>query len=289
MKPLLKWVGGKQKLLDLIIPNMPKKMNNYHELFVGGGSVLLGVLEAQKINEIIVQKNIYAYDSNPILIAFYKQIQKDYNKLYIEVLKLKNDYENCKEQENKAAYYYKIRTLYNSAEIDIEKIAMFVFLNKTGFRGLFRINKSGGYNVPYGNYKNPNIADKDAWREVSELIKNVKFFCCDFEDVKNIKKNDFIYMDPPYIPEQKNGFVSYSKDGFTEEKHNKLFELCHKLKCNFMMSNSNTKTVQQKMKKFNLTMIMARRAINSKNPGSFTFELIITNYDSPDKAIQINF
>ncbi len=289
MKPLLKWIGGKQKLLDLIIPNMPKNMNNYHELFVGGGSVLLGVLESQKINEIIVQKNIYAYDSNPILIAFYKQIQKDYNKLYIEVIKLKNKYNNCKEQEDKATYYYKIRSLYNSKEIDIEKIAMFVFLNKTGFRGLFRLNKSGGYNVPYGNYKNPKIADKEAWKDVNELIKNVKFICCDFEDVKKIKKDDFIYMDPPYVPEQKNGFVSYSKEGFSEEKYNTLFKLCHKLKCNFMMSNSNTKTVQQKMEKFNLTMIMARRAINSKEPGSFACELIITNYESPDKAIQINF
>ncbi len=285
MKPLLKWIGGKQKLLDFIFPQLPKNINNYHELFVGGGSVLLKILEAKKTNELIVNKNIYAYDSNPILIAFYKQIQKDHNKLYKAVLKLKNDWKSEETDEDKATYYYKIRTLYNSKKIDITKIAMFVFLNKTGFRGLYRINKSGKFNVPYGNYKNPQIADINEWKKASELIKNVKFICCDFESlfanffIKNINKNDFIYMDPPYVPEKKNGFVSYSKDGFTKEKHDKLFDMCNKLNCKFLMSNSNTDMVRNNLKKFNINEILARRAINSKNPNATTTELLIKNYN----------
>jgi DNA adenine methylase len=284
MKPLLKWIGGKQKLLHFIFDHIPKKINNYHELFLGGGSVLLELLEKQKANEILIQKNIYAYDSNATLIAFHKQIQKDHDKLYREVLKLKNNWKNEETDEDKAAYYYKVRALYNSKEIDIEKIAMFVFLNKTGFRGLFRLNKSGGFNVPYGNYKNPKIADINEWEKVSKLIKNVKFICIDFEKLfpnfflKNINKNDFIYMDPPYVPEKKNGFVSYSKDGFTKEKHHKLFEMCNKINCKFLMSNSNTELVKNELKKFIISIIWARRAINSKNPQSKTIELLIKNY-----------
>ena len=199
-------------------------------------------------------------------------------------MKLKNNWKNEETDEDKATYYYNIRTLYNSKTIDIEKIAMFVFLNKTGFRGLFRLNKSGGFNVPYGNYKNPKIADIDEWKKVSELIKDVIFVCSDFEKlfpnffIKNINKNDFIYMDPPYVPKKKNGFVSYSKDGFTKEKHNKLFEMCNKLNCKFLMSNSDTDIVKKELKKFYMSLIWARRSINSKNPEATTTELLIRNF-----------
>jgi len=275
--PILKWVGGKRKLLKYLLPKFPQNIDNYHELFTGGGSVLLGLLQAQKRNEIIVKKNIYAYDSNPILIAFYKQIQTDCNKLYIEVLKLKNDFVNQPTQEDKSLYYYNIRTLYNNSEINLEKIAMFVFLNKTCFRGVFRLNKKGGFNVPYGNYKNPEIINEQHLKNISELIKDVKFICCDFEDVKNIKKNDFVYMDPPYVPSQKNGFVNYSKIGFVQEKHEALFKKCIKMKCKWMLSNSNTETVKNALENFNIEEITARRAINSTNPSATAKEVIIYN------------
>lgn len=275
--PILKWIGGKRKLFKHIFSFFPRKIMNYHELFIGGGSVLLGLLEAQKRNEIIVEKNIYAYDSNPILIAFYKQIQTDYNKLYKEVLKLKNHLISLPSDEEKSLYYYNIRTLYNNSEINLEKIAMFIFLNKTCFRGLFRLNKSGKFNVPYGNYKNPEIINEQHLKNISELIKDVKFICCDFEDVKNIKKNDFVYMDPPYVPAQKNGFVSYSKNGFVQEKHEALFKICNKMKCKWILSNSNTETVKNALKNFNIEEITARRAINSTNPASSIKEVIIYN------------
>lgn len=273
LKSPIKWVGGKSKLFGSISAYYPVEINNYHELFVGGGSALLGLLDMVKNKKIKVNGKIYAYDSNEILIAYYKFLQSDYSLLYDTVMKIKNA-----EIEEKEEYYYYIRNLYNTRkDIDIMKVAEFVYMNKTGFRGVFRLNKSGGFNVPYGHYKNPTIVNKEHLKKVSELIKNVEFMCCDFEDVKNIKENDLVYMDPPYVPEKKGGFVSYSKNGFVKEKHEALFKLCKNMKCKWVLSNSNTETVREALKHFNIQEIDARRAINSKNPAAKTKEVIIYN------------
>jgi len=302
LKSPLKWVGGESKLFGLISQHYPSVINNYHELFVGGGSALIGLLEMAKQSKIKINGKIYAYDSNEVLIAYYKFLQTDYHALYMKVWRLKNNlmYQKRKEEkvlekkkekdltgeekeilkkmrERRSEFYYKLRTIYNNKNLDEEKIAMFVFLNKTSFRGLFRLNKSGGYNVPYGNYDNPQIVCKEHLKNVSELIKDVEFICCDFEKVKNIKEDDFVYMDPPYVPEKKGGFVSYGKTGFVKEKHEALFKLCNNMKCKWVLSNSNAETVRDALKKFNIQEIDARRAINSKNPGSKTKEVIIYN------------
>jgi len=273
-KPLIKWVGGKHKLLEHIIPHFPKEINNYHELFLGGGSVLLGVLSQINDKKIKIKGKIYAYDFNPVLIAFYKAIQSNWKELYDTIMKIKKAGEKVDDKE----YYYYIRQLYNSRDdTDMSRVAEFVYLNKTCFRGLFRLNKSGGFNVPYGNYKKPGIADPKEFEKVSQLIKDVTFICKDFEDVKISSKKDFVYMDPPYVPEKKNSFTAYSKVGFTEDKHNALFDKCIKMKCKWVMSNSNTEPVKEKLKKFTIKEIEARRAINSKNPAAKTKEVIIYN------------
>mgnify|MGYP001176383855 FL=1 len=302
LKSPLKWIGGKSKLFDSISQHYPCEINNYHELFVGGGSALIGLLDMVKRSKTKINGKIYAYDSNKVLIEYYKYLQRDYNALFMRVWRLKNNLmyqkrkeervlENKKEKdlteeekeilkkmrERRSEFYYKLRTIYNNKNLDEEKIAMFVFLNKTGFRGLFRLNKSGGYNVPYGNYDNPQIVDKEHLKNVSELIKDVEFICCDFEKVKNIKEDDFVYMDPPYVPENKGGFVSYSKIGFVKEKHEALFKLCNDMKCKWVLSNSNVEIVREALKKFNIEEIEARRAINSTNPGAKTKEVIIYN------------
>ena len=302
LKSPLKWVGGKSKLFGLISQHYPSVINNYHELFVGGGSALIGLLEMVKQSKIKINGKIYAYDSNEVLIAYYKLLQTDYNGLYMKVSGLKNNlmYQKRKEEkilekkkkkdlteeeeevlkkmhERRSEFYYKLRTIYNNKKLDEEKIGMFAFLNKTCFRGIFRLNKSGGYNVPYGNYDNPQIVEKEHLKQVSELIKDVEFICCDFEKVKNIKEDDFVYMDPPYVPEKKGGFVSYNKNGFTQEKHEALFEMCNKMKCKWILSNSNTETVKDALSNFNIQEIYARRAINSKNPAAKTKELIVYN------------
>ena len=302
LKSPLKWIGGKSKLFDSISQHYPCEINNYHELFVGGGSALIGLLDMVKRSKTKINGKIYAYDSNEVLIAYYKYLQRDYNALFMRVWRLKNNLmyqkrkeekvlENKKEKdlteeekeilkkmgERRSEFYYKLRTIYNNKNLGEEKIAMFVFLNKTGFRGLFRLNKSGGYNVPYGNYDNTQIVDKEHLKNVSELIKDVEFICCDFEKVKNIKEDDFVYMDPPYVPENKGGFVSYSKIGFVKEKHEALFKLCNDMKCKWVLSNSNVEIVREALKKFNIQEIEARRAINSTNPGAKTKEVIIYN------------
>ena len=274
-KPLLKWVGGKSKLLQKIIPLFPKEITNYHELFLGGGSVLLSVLTAIKDNKLKVTGKICAYDSNPILIAFYRAIRGDYKKLYETVRKIMK----AGEKNDKKEYFYHIRKIYNSRkEINLMKVAEFVYLNKTCFRGLFRLNQMGGFNVPYGHYDNPSICDEISYKQISELISDVEFYCLDFETGReNIDKGDFVYMDPPYIPEKKNGFVSYSKDGFSKEKHESLFKICEEADFKFVLSNSNTDIVKDSFKNFTILEIDARRAIHSKNPGSKTKELLIYN------------
>ncbi len=302
LKSPIKWVGGKSKLFDSISQHYPSEINNYHELFVGGGSALIGLLDMVEKSKIKINGKIYAYDYNEVLIAYYKFLQSDYQALYMKVSQLKNNlmYQKRKEEkevekkkkkelteedkeiikkmhERRSEFYYQIRTIYNNRKLDEEKIAMFVFLNKTCFRGVFRLNKKGGFNVPYGNYDNPQIVNKENLKKISELIKDVEFICCDFEKVKNIKKDDFVYMDPPYVPEKKNGFVSYGKTGFVKEKHEALFKICNDMKCKWVLSNSNTETVRNALKKFNIREINARRAINSKNPAAKTKEVIIYN------------
>ncbi len=273
-KPLIKWVGGKHKLLHHLLTKFPTTINNYHELFLGGGSVLLGVLSAQENKKITIKGKLYAYDSNPVLIEFYKAIQSNWKELYETIMKIKKAGEKVEDKE----YYYYIRQLYNSRDdTDMARIAEFVYLNKTCFRGIFRLNKSGGFNVPHGNYKNPKIADPIEFEKVSKSIQNVEFICSDFEKVNIRSKKDFVYMDPPYVPEKKDSFVSYDKVGFTEEKHNALFDKCIKMKCKWMMSNSNTEPVREKLKKFNIVEIDARRAINSKNPAAKTKEVVVYN------------
>uniref|UniRef100_A0A6C0C3Y7 site-specific DNA-methyltransferase (adenine-specific) n=1 Tax=viral metagenome TaxID=1070528 RepID=A0A6C0C3Y7_9ZZZZ len=189
-------------------------------------------------------------------------------------MKIKKAGEKVEDKE----YYYYIRQLYNSRDDTyMTRIAEFVYLNKTCFRGIFRLNKSGGFNVPYGNYKNPKIADPIEFEKVSKSIQNVEFICSDFEKVNIRSKKDFVYLDPPYVPEKKDSFVAYDKVGFTEEKNNALFDKCVKMKCKWMMSNSNTEPVREKLKKFNIVEIEARRAINSKNPAAKTKEIIVYN------------
>ena len=158
--------------------------------------------------------------------------------------------------------------------------AMFIFLNKTCFRGLYRTGPNG-FNVPYGHYNNPSIYDDDNIKEISELIKNVEFVVSDFSNsIIRAKKKDFLYLDPPYLPEKETSFVSYNLEGFNIDKHNQLFNLCHQLKENkikFLMSNSNVKLIHDSFNNYNIEIIECKRSINSKNPAKKTNEVLINN------------
>mgnify|MGYP001245132314 FL=1 len=299
-KPILKWVGGKTQIIDTVISNFPVEMNNYHEPFLGGGSVLLTLLTSIK-NEIIkVNGNIYAYDLNESLIYTYKNIQTQHNDVYNKLQEIITEFNKCGngevnrkpenlEQAKKAKenYYYWIRSKYNNLCLTDKKstlcTAMFIFLNKTCFRGVFREGPNG-FNVPYGHYKNPEIINKEHLEEVHQLIQNVTFECCDFNSsLSKAKSNDFIYLDPPYAPNTDTSFVGYTKDGFDIDQHNKLFNLIHSLtetNKRIMLSNADVELVRKNFtnEKYNILSIICKRSINSKNPDAKAKEVIIKNY-----------
>ena len=292
-KPFLKWVGGKTQIINDIIAKIPSQMNNYHELFLGGGSVLLAVLSLQKQNKITIKNKIYAYDINNVLINVYKNIQNNKDELYEIINLYLKEYDDIKgsvinrnpstieeAKTSKESYYYWIRNKYNNIDKNtIECSALFMFLNKTCFRGMYREGPNG-YNVPYGHYKKtPTIISKKDLDYISDLLKNVQFKSCSFtESIKNIKDGDFVYLDPPYAPEKSTSFVKYVSEGFNIETHQILFDNIKKMKnVKFIMSNAKVDLVTDNFKEYNCNDIIARRAINSKKPQSKTTEVIIYN------------
>jgi DNA adenine methylase len=294
-KPFLKWIGGKTQIIDSIVKRIPKEMNNYHELFLGGGSVLLAVLSLQKEDKIIIKDKIYAYDINYDLINLYKHIQNYQKELYSYIKVLIDEYDSLDKTEgpinrkpktieeaktSKESYYYWIRNRYNQiCKNTIECSAIFMFLNKTCFRGMFREGPNG-FNVPYGHYKKtPTIISKEDLDNISDLIKNVEFQHLGFQDsIKKVKEGDFIYIDPPYVPEDSNSFTEYVKEGFDLNTHKLLFSEIKKLEnIKFLMSNSKVDFVINNCKEYNCNDIITRRSIHSKNPGSKTTEVFIYN------------
>jgi DNA adenine methylase len=292
-KPFLKWVGGKTQIINDIISKIPNEMNNYHELFLGGGSVLLAVLSLQKQNKIQIKNKIYAYDINSVLINVYKNIQNNKDELYKHINLYINEYDSIEgtiinrkptsieeAKTSKESYYYWIRIKYNKIDINaIECSALFMFINKTCFRGMYREGPNG-YNVPYGHYKKtPTIIFEKDLNYISDLIKDVEFINCSFtESIQNVKDGDFVYLDPPYAPVNSNSFVGYVADGFNLETHKMLFNEIKKMEnIKFVMSNAKVDLVTDNFKDYNCNDIIARRAINSKKPGSTTTEVIIYN------------
>ena len=298
-KPLLKWVGGKGQIIEKLLKKLPKKINNYHEIFVGGGSFLIMVLWAKEKNYITIDGDINVYDLNEALIETYNNIKNNKDKLFESIKQIETEFNSCEIEgdvkrkpinkedamTSKESYYYWIRKQYNEEKdkSSIKSSSYFIFLNKTGFRGMYREGPNG-FNIPYGNYKNPKIIDKDELDYISELIKNVNFYNSDFsKSFENIQEeNNFIYLDPPYAPENDKSFVGYTKDGFDIKQHELLFDLTNKIseKNMIMMSNANVQLFRDSLsdKKYKYEVVSCRRAINSKNPGAKTEEVIITNY-----------
>ena len=300
VKPVLKWVGGKTQIIDKLIEGFPVEINNYREAFLGGGSVLFALLSYVKSGIIKIHGSVYAYDLNEPLIYIYKNIQAHHNELYNTLQTIITDYNECGNGEinrtpknieeakiAKENYYYWTRNEYNKLCLTDKKgilsSAMFIFLNKTCFRGVFRVGPKG-FNVPYGHYNNPEIINKEHLEEIHNLIQNVVFECCDFNtSLTNVEANDFVYLDPPYNKEADTSFVGYTENGFGIEKNIELFGLCNDVlnhNTKFIMSNSNTDFVKQNFpeEKYKIEVITAKRSINSKNPSSKTTELIIKNY-----------
>jgi DNA adenine methylase len=226
----------------------------------------------------------------------YNNIQKQPKRLYKRLIALITKFEGIPDEsnernlkpvneveanKNKESYYYWVRQQYNNMKErnSCDCSAMFIFLNKTCFRGVYRVGPNG-FNVPYGNYNNPSIIDKEHLMEISKLVQNVQFHHMDFAvALQRVVANDFVYMDPPYAPENEKSFVGYNADGFNMEQHLKLFNRCNEMKDNnirLIMSNADVVLVRDKMSRFNITSIECKRSINSKNPGAKTNEVIIS-------------
>ena len=299
VKPFMKWVGGKTQIINDVLELFPKTMNNYHEPFLGGGSVLLALLTHKANGSIKVTGKIYASDLNSNLIGLYKNIQSEPDALIKEVKKIMEEFAKCKgtDVNRKAStieeamtspesYYFWTRTKFNAlskeARTSVPASAMLLFMNKTCFRGVYREGPKG-FNVPFGNYKKPSILDEEHIKTVSRLIKDVVFTNCSFNDaLTKITANDFVYLDPPYAPENETSFVSYTADGFKLDNHKVLFKICGEMKAKnvkMLMSNAEVKLVKDAFPAVTYTtkIISCRRAIHSKEPSARTNEVLITN------------
>lgn len=285
-KPFLKWVGGKTQILKNVMDKFPKEMNNYHEIFLGGGSVLLALLSRE---DIVIKGEIYAYDYNETLINLFRDVKENGVELFLLLKQIVKKYSSIHTQKgsrepkdinqailSKESFYYWIRKQYNQEQESLNKSAMLLFLNKTCFRGLYRVGPNG-FNVPYGHYNTPTFPTEEEMDNISRMISKVTFICSDFSDsLSRVDKGDFVYLDPPYAPETKKSFVSYTNCGFSNDSHEELFRLTKTLPCSFLMSNSCVDMVLNNFSEYSIDKIDVRRTINSKNPGKGTLEVLIS-------------
>ena len=290
-KPFIKWAGGKSQLLtkiDNAIPNRIKQSNfTYVEPFVGGGAVLFWIL--QKYPNI---KKAVINDINTDLTNSYKTIKENVEDVILILRQWEKEYHSLSEkQEQKKEYYYSKRMLFNSRKSDLTvQTALFIFLNRTCFNGLYRVNRKNEFNVPIGSYKKPMICDEDNLRVVNHILQKVTILNGDFEDTLEYAKDETLfYFDPPYKPlNETSSFNSYAKDEFDDKEQIRLAKFCEQIDLlgyQWILSNSDVKGknpddnfFDDLYGNFNINRVLARRNINS-NPnkrGELT-ELLITN------------
>lgn len=287
VEPVIKWVGGKTQIIERIIELFPDRMETYYEPFVGGGSVLIGLLTYE-----IAVGNIVATDKCAPLIAFYKDVQHRPERLIKEVGTLITEFNGIEgnvinrrpktldeAMSSRESYYYWCRAKFNEIRRSIRRSALFLFLNKTSFRGLYRTGPNG-FNVPFGHYANPKIMDADNLRAFSKLVRDVEFKCCDYGDtLARVEDDDFVYLDPPYAPVKKTSFVDYNSGGFGAAECKQLFARIKELPSRFLMSNADVPSVVDEFGDgYVVDTITCRRAINSRAPASVASEVLIRNY-----------
>ena len=273
-KPFVKWAGGKRQLMSELEKNFPIKFGTYLEPFLGGGAVMFDLL-AKNSN---LKCNVS--DLNSDLVLAYVTIRDRLGRL---IESLENHSKNY--HKDSTGYYYEVRK--QEPKNQIEKVSRLLFLNKTCFNGLYRVNSKGKFNVPLGRYTNPNIVNKENLETVSKALQyeKIKISCRDFESViSDVKKDDFVYFDPPYQPVSDTAnFTSYTHRDFTEDDLERLADLANQLNskgCKVMLSNSNSKTVKKLFSsEWKIKEVKANRAINSNSQKRTGHkEIIIRNY-----------
>ena len=263
-QPFIKWVGGKRTLVKRLGKMMPENFNNYFEPFVGGGAFLFHLYS----EEILKNKEKTIFDINSELINTYKVVKNNPNELIknLKEYKLKHNKE----------FYYKIRLLdrkegFKTSD-EILRATRFIYLNKTCFNGLYRVNKSGYFNVPVGSYKNPNIADEEVILNASKALRNVDIYNSSYDKVLEFaQKRDLVYFDPPYYPlNRTSNFTSYSENDFLEKEQEELFNVFERLAKKgvfVMLSNSDTPYIKELYKNYDINIVDMNRFINSKANG----------------------
>ena len=270
--PVVKWAGGKRQLLPEIYKHIPKVFSTYYEPFLGGGAVLFHL----QPNRAVVN------DINEELINMYLVIRDNVEGLI----------ESLKKHKNEEEYYYMVRDLDRDKEkykqlSNVERASRIIYLNKTCYNGLFRVNSQGQFNVPFGRYKNPVIVNEATLRAVSNYLNSaqITFKCTDFEEVlKGIRKGAFVYFDPTYDPvSDTSSFTGYDINGFDRSEQIRLKEVCDKIDkrgVKFLLSNSATDFILDLYKDYNITIVKAKRPINSKgNRRGEVDEVLVKNYE----------
>lgn len=262
----IKWAGGKGQLIIQFIPYFPQKIESLVEPFVGGGAVFFHLQPQEAILS----------DSNEELINFYQVLRDDLDSLLVDL---------CR-HENTAEYYYKIRAADPETLTFVQRASRFLYLNKTAYNGLWRVNRKGRHNVPFGRYKNPRIIDEDNLRGVHRLLQRARIMLADFSVVLEVARPGmFVYLDPPYYPlSETSSFTSYTADSFSKNDQCRLAEVFRQLDrsgCLIMLSNSDNQLIRELYKGYDIKAVMARRAINCRpqRRGPIA-ELVIRNYES---------
>ncbi len=266
--PVVKWAGGKRQLLSELTQRLPNSYNRYFEPFIGGGALFFE----------LAPQDAYISDINPELINLYKVIRDDVGALIRDL----------SSHENSPEYYTEIRAwdrAENYANVsNVRKASRFIYLNKTCFNGLYRVNSKGHFNVPFGRYTNPNVLNANALYAASDVLQSTQIECANFDNILNyVKKDDFVYFDPPYIPlSETSSFTSYSKEDFGMNKQRELKNVCDKLTSlgvKFMLSNSDTPVSNELYSGYKIEKIYASRLINSKASGRGKItEILVRNY-----------
>ncbi len=271
-KPFVKWVGGKRGLVSQLLPLIPKNFNNYFEPFVGGGALFFELFNLGLLRD----KQIFIFDKNEELINSYIIVKNSPEKL----LKGLKEFQTNHSKE----FYYEVREWDRKDDFknldEVLRAARFIYLNKTCFNGLYRVNKKGYFNVPIGRYKEPKIYDEELILNASYALQNATIEVADFSKVlEYAKKKDFIYFDPPYYPlNETSNFTSYTDMAFLEEEQKRLYEVFNKLDkrgCFVMESNSDTEFIKNLYKKYKIDIVYMHRFINSKKDGRLKIEEVI--------------
>lgn len=286
-KPFVKWAGGKTQLLPIIQAKYPQNKKKYCEPFIGGGAILFDVLQTLKPEEVLIN------DINKELINTYKTIKEAPNELIAFLEGIQESY-YLKNEAEKKDFFYTQRNLFNETKINnpisVVKAGLFIFLNKTCFNGLYRVNSKGLFNVPFNNAKKPLICDNDNILKCSELLQNVNITTGSYKDTSNfIDSNTFVYIDPPYRPLKQSSFTSYNENDFTDQNQEELKDFVveiNNIGAFFLESNSDPKNTNIEdnffddlYRDFNIERVFASRMINSKSSGRGNItELLISNY-----------